>query len=215
MSLPALQPTADTRSITERVNVLIRDYNNPPAAQRYVPPGVVLPFAGTTAPTGFLLCYGQAVSRTTYAALFAAIGTTFGPGDGSTTFNLPDLRGRAPFGKDDMGGSAANRLTVGGSGVNGAALGAAGGAETHTLGIAQMPAHSHGVNDPGHSHLQDAGANPPGGPYTPRSTYGDGTNLGQIPVYGSATGVSIQNTGGGGAHNNMPPAVVLNHIIAT
>src|SRR5262249_39845645 len=81
MSLPALQPTADTRSITERVNVLIRHYNNPPAAQRYVPPGVVLPFAGTTAPTGFLLCYGQAVSRATYAALFAAIGTSWGAGD--------------------------------------------------------------------------------------------------------------------------------------
>jgi len=95
MSLPALQPTADTRSLTERVNVLIRDYNNPPAPQRFVPPGVVLPFAGTSAPAGFLLCGGQAVSRATYAALFAAIGTTFGAGDGSTTFNLPDLRGRA------------------------------------------------------------------------------------------------------------------------
>ena len=114
-----------------------------------------------------------------------------------------------------MGGAAASRLTSGGSGINGAALGAAGGAETHTLSIAQMPAHSHGVDDPGHSHLQDAGAIPPGGPYTGRSTYGDGTNLGQIPTYGAVTGVSIQNTGGGGAHNNMPPAVVLNHIVAT
>lgn len=70
------------------------------------PSGVVLPFAGSTAPSGWLLCFGQAVSRTTYASLFAAIGTAFGVGDGSTTFNLPDMRGRVPGGKDDMGAHA-------------------------------------------------------------------------------------------------------------
>ena len=72
-----------------------------------IPSGAVLPFAGTAAPAGWLLCYGQAVSRTTYAALFNALGTAYGAGDGSTTFNLPDLRGRVPGGKDDMGGVAA------------------------------------------------------------------------------------------------------------
>lgn len=76
------------------------------------PSGVILPFAGTAAPTGWLLCYGQAISRTTYAALFTVLGTTFGVGDGSTTFNLPDMRGRGVAGKDDMGGSAASRLNV-------------------------------------------------------------------------------------------------------
>lgn len=76
------------------------------------PAGVLLPFAGTTAPDGWLMCFGQAVSRTTYASLFSAIGTSFGSGDGSTTFNLPDMRGRLPAGKDDMGGSAAGRLSV-------------------------------------------------------------------------------------------------------
>jgi len=91
------------------------------------PPGVVLPYAGASAPTGWLLCYGQAVSRTTYADLFTAISTTYGAGDGSTTFNVPDLRGRVPAGKDNMGGTAANRLTAGGSGVTGTTLGAAGG----------------------------------------------------------------------------------------
>ncbi|HYL49486.1 MAG TPA: tail fiber protein, partial [Stellaceae bacterium] len=108
-----------------------------------VPSGVVVPFAGASAPSGWLLCYGQAVSRTTYATLFATIGTTFGSGDGSTTFNLPDLRGRAAFGVDNMGGAAANRVTSGGSGINGSALGAVGGAETVTLTQAQMPSHSH------------------------------------------------------------------------
>lgn len=72
--------------------------------------GTVLDFAGSVAPDGWLLCYGQAISRVDYANLFAKIGTTFGVGDGSTTFNLPDCRGRVGAGKDDMGGSAANRL---------------------------------------------------------------------------------------------------------
>jgi microcystin-dependent protein len=67
--------------------------------------GVVENFAGATAPAGSLLCYGQAVSRTAYAGLFAALGTAHGVGDGSTTFNLPDLRSRATIGKSDMGGS--------------------------------------------------------------------------------------------------------------
>ena len=103
------------------------------------PAGVVLPFAGSTAPTGWLLCFGQAVSRTTFASLFAALGTTYGVGDGSTTFTLPDLRGRVGAGKDDMGGTAASRLTTGGSGVNGSSLGASGGAQTHTLTNGQLP----------------------------------------------------------------------------
>jgi len=106
--------------------------------------GTVLDFAGATAPTGWLLCYGQAISRTTYAPLFAAIGTTHGAGDGSTTFNLPDCRGRVAAGKDDMGGTAAARLTSAGSGVAGTTLGGAGGAETVTLTATQIPAHTHG-----------------------------------------------------------------------
>lgn len=67
---------------------------------KFMPPGLVLPYGGTSAPTGFLLCNGQAVSRTDYAALFAVIGTAFGSGNGSTTFNVPDLRGRFIRGVD-------------------------------------------------------------------------------------------------------------------
>lgn len=114
-----------------------------------IPPGVTLPYAGTNAPNGWLLCYGQAVSRTSYSGLFAAIGVTYGNGDGSTTFNLPDCRGRAVFGKDNMGGVAANRVTAGVSGITGTTLGAVGGSEamhghTHTVTGTTNIGHTHG-----------------------------------------------------------------------
>jgi hypothetical protein len=82
-----------------------------------------------------LLCDGSAVSRTTYAALFAVTSTAYGVGDGSTTFNLPDLRGRAVAGKDNMGGTAQNRLTTAGSSVDGVTLGASGGSQNRTLSL--------------------------------------------------------------------------------
>ena len=77
-----------------------------------VPSGSLMAYAGSTAPSGWLFCFGQAISRTANAALFAAIGTAYGAGDGSTTFNLPDLRDRVIAGKGDMGGTGANRLSL-------------------------------------------------------------------------------------------------------
>ena len=101
-----------------------------------VPIGVVNPFAGATAPSGWLLCFGQDVSRTEYSALFAVLNTTYGSGNGSTTFTLPDMRGRAVAGKDNMGGSAANRITPAVTGIAGTILGAFGGTQN-------PPLHSH------------------------------------------------------------------------
>src|SRR5262245_9728074 len=118
-----------------------------------IPLGVALPYFGVTAPaSAFALPFGQAISRLTYANLFTLFGTTYGAGDGSTTFNIPDLRGYLLAGKDDMGGAAASRITAGASGIDGTVLGAAGGAQTVTLTPAQMPVHAHGVNDPTHAH---------------------------------------------------------------
>jgi len=121
-----------------------------------LPAGTILDFAGTAAPSGFLFAAGQVVSRTTYAALFAALGTAYNTGgEAATDFRLPDLRGRVVAGVDNMGGTAASRLTSGGSGINGSAIGSAGGAQTVTLTAAQIPAHSHTAttnSTGGHSH---------------------------------------------------------------
>ncbi|USZ80548.1 tail fibers protein [Serratia phage MQ-4] len=182
--------------------------------------GTVLPFAGAAAPADWLLCAGQAVSRTTYATLFAVIGTTYGAGDGSTTFNLPDLRGRVAGGKDDMGGTAAGRLTAAGAGVAGTTLGATGGTQVHSLTTAQMPAHNHAVTDPGHAH----GITDPThahGVYDPGHTHqyyrvttgnGQGSDVGTannhiltntaaaatgISIYASGTGISVNGAGTG------------------
>lgn len=248
------------------------------------PTGVQAPYAGLTAPSGWLLCYGQAVSRTTYADLYAvlcpvigtftvtvaspgvftktahgmsnglrvrlsttgalptdlaantdyyvvnaatdtwqlsatqggaAINTTgtqsgthtvqafpYGAGDGSTTFNLPDKRGRTSVGRDDMGGTAAGRMTAAGSGVTGTGLGSAGGAETHTLTAAQIPAHQHNLDASGNSY------------YLMRTT---GGSVGLTSGTGLAVSTSqvAANTGGGGAHNNTQPSQVDNWIIKT
>jgi microcystin-dependent protein len=93
--------------------------------------GELVPFAGSTPPAGMILAYGQAVNRTQYAGLFAAFGTAYGAGDGSSTFNLPDMRGRVAAGKGDMGGSEAGRLNS----VISSLLGAAGGSQTQAFAV--------------------------------------------------------------------------------
>lgn len=97
-----------------------------------LPVGVILPFPGGSIPTGWVTCHGQALSRSTNAELFAVIGTVYGAGDGSTTFNVPDLRGRLVSGRDNMGGTAASRLTQGVLGGNPNTLGGSGGSESLT-----------------------------------------------------------------------------------
>lgn len=113
--------------------------------------GEVRMWTTTTAPTGWLICNGQAVSRTTYAGLFALIASTFGAGDGSTTFNVPDARGNVIAGYDP--GNATERLAMQTTqGVSASGLGNAGGEQSHTLIIGEIPAHNHAVTDNGHSH---------------------------------------------------------------
>lgn len=174
-----------------------------PAFGRLVPAGAVMPFMGSSTPTGWLLCDGSAVSRATYSALFTALGTTYGAGDGSTTFNIPDLRGRSLFGLDNMGGSDAGRLSASNT------LGGFGGSETtggttesHILSVDEIPAHTHAVQ-----------ALPSGGSTT-------------VVQAGSSSGtpysldVETTSVGGGNGHTHditdldiLPPYMLVNFII--
>ena len=104
-----------------------------------IPIGSVLQYASDTIPNKYLLCNGQAVSRTTYSKLFSIIGTTYGSGNGSSTFNVPNLKTRIPVGKDSSDSSFAS-------------LGQTGGAKTHTLSAGEMPSHNHSFTGSAHTH---------------------------------------------------------------
>lgn len=233
----------DNLAVGADKTVLVADSTSEPVGMKWdfvgVPTGVVNPFAGSAAPSGWLLCEGQAVSRTTYSALFAVLGTTYGVGDGSTTFTLPNMKGRVPVGLD----SAQTEFD---------ARGETGGAKTHTLTTAEMPvhthtqnSHSHGTGSHGHSASTGTayavgGITVAGGAGTSKtadhvtgfsasatsSIANGGTD---IPAGNHAHSVSVsssgtiisdatavnQNAGSGGAHNNLQPYIVLNYIIKT
>lgn len=172
---------------------------------RSVPAGSVFMTARTTAPTGYLLCDGSAISRVTYATLFTAISTTFGVGDGATTFNIPDTRGRSPMGAGT------------GSGLTARTLAANVGAQTVTLAASDIAPHTHGVTDPGHSHsLEVEIANYTGGLNHGVDASGSST-AGYITS--ATTGISIPSAGGTATGATNPsivqPNLIFNFIIKT
>ncbi len=155
------------------------------------PAGIIKPYAGNNVPGGYLLCDGSAVSRTTYAGLFETIGTTYGEGDGSTTFNLPDLSGRTIIGTSSS-----------------YELASTGGEEEHTLTISEMPSHSHNPN------YWDIVSSPGGNSGDVYSYWLSGG--GTISTYATASSrqsYATSTTGGSAAHNNMQPYVTGNYII--
>lgn len=178
-----------------------------------VPIGVVLPFASPTIPQGWLLCAGQSVSRSTYADLFTVIGTTYGPGDGSTTFDLPDLRGRAVAGRDNMNGTTAGRLSTAHFGATGLAIGQSGGSEGQALTAAQLASHSHFVANTDST----TNTSPSLGAAQTLTTSNIHSNLDpNYTLNGSATAATVglsSSTGSGSAHNNVQPTMILNYII--
>lgn len=200
--------------------------------------GIIQIFAGSIAPAGYLICDGSAVSRTTYSALFDAIGTTFGSGDGSTTFNIPDLSGRVAMGVSQSHAIA----TTGGS---------------ETVSLTDIPQHTHTV--PSHGHANTIAATTPSYTHTvstqpafnynrPNSTgtrYGVYSGQSTRTAYTSVTSTNAtlstsvaiakhpatsctmagsiadcaafdtESTGTGDGHNNMQPFVTMNYVIST
>ncbi len=152
-----------------------------------VPVGTIQIYSHTDVPSNYLLCNGQAVSRTTYLALFNKIGTTYGGGNGSTTFNVPNLSGRVAVGQNT-------------SDTSFDVLGETGGAKTHTLTEAEMPSHNH----------------PPAGGTAfivwgaPDANINIGTGS---MLIGGGSGASSGLRGGSQAHNNLQPYIVFKYII--
>lgn len=170
------------------------------ATKQYVdaagPAGAIMAFAGSTAPSGWLKCEGQAISRTTYATLFAAISTTWGSGDGSTTFNVPDLRG----------------MFVRGTGTN--ATGSSSGAAGPSVGSYAADTylnHSHAITDPGHTH--DLIVNSSGFQAGAASAYASGTNT-TLTTQSKTTGISVNTSTTGGTETKPKNYGVL-YIIKT
>jgi microcystin-dependent protein len=190
-------------------------------AENQVPAGTIMPYAGSSAPTGWALCDGSAISRSTYSTLYSIVSTTYGSGDGSSTFNIPDLRGRTVFGKDNMGGSTASRLTSSG-GITGTTLGATGGIQTKSLATGEMPSHSHTYKDAyfaeNHSTSGAVGGNARFG--TSAGTDNDNSfffrtsSNGHTGNYNDAsTDISTSSSGSGTAFALINPGIVLNYII--
>jgi microcystin-dependent protein len=148
-----------------------------------LPIGSMIPYPSDTIPEGWLLCNGQAVSRTVYSELFAILGTTHGAGDGSSTFNVPNIKGRTIVGRDPAD-------------TDFDTLGETGGSKTHTLNLNEIPSHIHGalVSD------QDSGG-----------TFGLTVVLPE--AHAAFNNNYINSAGGGQAHNNLQPLIVENYII--
>ena len=177
--------------------------------------GFILSFGGGTAPSGWLECNGQAVSRSTYSDLFAIVGTIYGAGDGSTTFNVPDLQGRVIMGE---GGN-----TVGRTPADLESVGDTGGSQTATLVVDNLPSHSHQTFAPGSAILGL-------GPFSGRCTAGQSNRVqldrGGYSGRGCRSGggsffsvASVTNNtgtaGAGTAHNNIQPSTVIMYLIKT
>lgn len=166
-----------------------------------LPVGCIVPFTSDVVPENWLLCNGQAVSRTEYALLFSIIGTTYGVGDGSTTFNLPDLRGRIPLGKGTGTGAGGEAYNF--------ELGNKGGEYSHILTVGEMPSHNHlqGTNYGKMTNMLEIDSNYG---FAQNGAYQDRTVAGTTAT---SNIYETEYTGGGAAHNLLQPFEVHNFII--
>lgn len=195
-------------------NAIVSNVIIPPSP--LMPSGTVLDYAGAVAPVGFLACDGAAISRTTYSDLFAAIGTIWGSGDGSTTFNIPNFNGRTSIGNGNYTDPVSGSITR--------SVAQSIGAEAHVLTTPQIPSHTHTQN--AHSHAVQSANGPtaislnnPGNAGILAEDAPAGGYVSTAPVGGNKyiqdTVATNQNTGGGLSHNNMQPSLVVLKMIKT
>jgi microcystin-dependent protein len=194
-TIPVVLPAAPTTTLQAATKGYVDGLTGAPA-------GVIMAFAGAAAPTGFLTCNGSAVSRTTYATLFAAIGTTWGSGDGSTTFNVPDLRGAFLRGSGTSALDPSSPRSVGSFQAEAYA--------SHT--------HSNSLSDPGHQHsvygISSAFATGTAGTIGRMENLNTaGANIGGLTSVNGA-GISLSNAASGGAETRPDNYAVL-YIIKT
>ena len=159
------------------------------AAPAGTPTGGLMMWPTASAPSGWLLCNGAAVSRSTYSGLYAVVGTTFGSGDGSTTFNLPDYRDRMPIGA----GTTYSANSSGGS------------------KDAIVVSHTHTITDPGHTHGIPSVVTVY---HNPASNPGD-LQSGSTTTSSATTGISVNSAGSSGTNANLPPYLGIYFIIKT
>lgn len=180
------------------------------------PIGAIIDFAGSTVPSGWLVCAGQSLVRAEYADLFAVIGTTFGSVSGST-FSLPDCRGRVSAGRDFDQGGVAGRLTTTMT-PNGTTLGATGGAQSVALSIAQLAAHTHtgstaSAGDHAHTvpFTDGSGSSPSQRAFGAAAQPSGSANTGTAGAHTHT--MNLDNTGSGEAHPNVQPTILFNKLI--
>jgi len=196
----AVSPTAPTPTAGDNTTKLATTAFVQSALTAGVITGAIQMWPTTSAPSGYLLCDGSAVSRTTYSALFALFGTTFGVGDGSTTFNVPNYTNRMPYGTT---------------------IGSTGGASTTTIGQTNLPNVNFTVTDSGHRHLTaiiDSAGSLSFGNSNPTSYVGIGGGVSTNYVEYTntvTTGISVASGGSGTALTTISPYLGINFIIKT
>lgn len=177
--------------------------------------GVVLDYALKTPPSPmWLMCFGQSLppgNAATARLRAKLIADGFPHGQSGSDPRVPDLCDRATAGWGSMGGTPAGRLTVAGSGIDGSVFGAAGGVQSVTLTTEQIPAHKHTLTDPGHTHTVAAPSGATAANGALASDTGPGTT--NRTSSNATTGITMADAGGGLAHSNTQPTLIMNKII--